>query len=570
MSKGTSMLSKNGGWGISTEGKDPKLCTNFYVAATEKVYIYRVPESKPTTYITLQARFSDGESEAFTVALSVLDKINWADVDDRCILYPNIAPATAQRYIATHIREKLADVAAEERYRLGRVGYHSVEGEPVYCAGGEIIRSPQADRSIVIEPEEIRDILDFDPTLSEEETAAEMFGLISLFPDVGRILLSYNLLFLMRELYVFAWKAPLFCLYVYGKSDSRKTTLCTFLCQLYDRRKGIVRPPRFDSSIPQLVRILYSKSDSVVVFDDLCPSESKEIQRKQEKALLQIVRIIGDGIKPGRVDMKASDLEMPPPKVGAVLTAEYLVSGTASDMARFLAIEVSPPDNETQGKLAVFQKDKPLVVSTFYRNFIQWTIDNYDWAKEFLAEWWRTYGQSDFTAFGTKVHGRLRETHYYLNTAYIMFLTYCTGKGVISEDDAKALHESFLKLLTELALAQQARVEEGKINTNSGVKIDYLAFIRELYKGGEFRLAPSAKEFNIETHDGVVHLGRLYLYGESFRRIIRATNVNLTDALDDLDSRGALVLGSKDRTVQLFVSPKEKRRCYAIHLTHLK
>jgi len=570
MSKASlSKVPKNGGWGISTDGKDPKLCTNFYADVTEKVYIYRVPESKPTTHVTLQARFSDGESEAFTVALSDLDKVNWADIDDRCILYPDVAPATAQRYIVNHIREKLPDAETKTQYRICKVGNYTVGDESGYCIGGEVLRPPQADRSIVIEPEGICGTLDYDPDLAEEEAIVDMFELMSLFPNLGRVLLAYNLLFLMWQLYAFAWKAPRFCLYIEGVTGAGKTTVSQFFCQLYNRRKGIEPPPRFDSSPAWLVQNLSELSHCVRVFDDLCPTDAKDVQREQEKTVIKVIRIIGDAVWPHRVN----DTKREPPAVGVVLIGEYLIKGTESDMARFLPIEVSPLDDETIQRLTVFQQENPLVTSTFYRNFIRWTVDNHDWAKAFLKEWWAAYGRSDFTAFGTKVHPRLRETHYYMNTAYAMFLEYCTEKGCILEEDARALHESFLKLLTELVLAQQVRVDEGKTNTKPDARIDYLAFIRELYKSGRFRLAPSAKEFNTEAHDGVVHLGRLYIYGESFRRIIGAANANLTAVLDDLESRGALVLGNeleKDRTVQLFINPKEKRRCYAIFLTHLK
>ena len=564
----------NNGWGIYTDcEKSPKWATNFVIEILDKIIVHRIPEVKPGVNIRLRLCFEDGGySSDITMPLSGLDKIKWTDMDERCLLNPNISEAKAQRHIVNNIRESLPLVESKTQYRLNRVGMQSVEGVNVFAAGGEVIRPPRAGGDEpIIEVEGVSYVLDYDPELTEQEAIAEMFELVSLFPDVGRMLLAYNLMSFMRELYVFAWKPPHFCFYVHGESDSRKTTLTTFFSQLYGRSKGIVRPPRLDSSIPKLVRILYSTSDCAKVFDDLCPSHSKEMQRQQEKAFLQIVRIVGDGIKPERVDAKETVSEMPPPTVGVILTGEYFIEDAKpSDIARMLPIEVSPPDEATLQKLAVFQQDKSLVVSTLYRNFICWIIANYDQLKSLLQEWWSIYSEPGFTAHGTKVHGRLKETHYYLNTAYVMFLEYCTEAGCISEDKAMVLHQSFLQLLTGLVQAQQARYEQAKLQKKPEVIVDYVAFVRKLYAEGRFRMASTSKGFNSLLYDGVVHINRLYLHGDNFRNILEGMNADVDEVLEGLATQGALVDGSDGRTIQLAIGDNKKVRCYAIFLSHLK
>jgi len=566
----STILALNPGWGIFTNDATQKQITNYLIEVVSVIYAHRIPEASPTTLIKLKMNFNDGNDNMFIVPLLELDKVNWVDKDMRCIHNEDIPRAKAQRHIANNIRKKLADpgVKTETQYRLSRVGLHIINGEPVFCTGGAVIRSPHVNTNeLVIEPDKIPCTLDVDLDITEEEAVMDMLELISLFPDVGRILLAYNFLYLMRELYVYAWKAPRFCVYTYGQTDSRKTSFGAFISQLYNRSTGIKNPPRLDSSIPQSVQIIFSSSDCVHVFDDLCPSDSKDIQRHQEKTFYQIVRIIGDGIEPGRV--KGFNIDMPPPRSGVILNGEYIL-GVDSDASRFLGINVEPPSKETLQRLVVFQKDKPLVVSTVYHYFIQWFISNYDWAKVFLREWWDVYSKADYVAFeGLKLHGRLKETHYYLNTAYIMFLEYCTEKGFIPESNAKELQQAFLELLSDLVGAQQMRVEQCKLNSESrpSVQVDYLSYIRKLYLDGTIRLAPSVKDFNDETHDGVVHLGRLFIYGESFRRIF--DDANHKDVLDELEAQGALFLGSEGRNVQIYVNAKRKPRGYAILLTHL-
>ena len=557
----------NGGWGVYTDEKDPKLLSNFYIEVIHRIDSYSSSESKPTSKVRLRLSFGTEQySEEFIEPLSELEKIKWLDKDIRCRLYPGVAPSKAQRYLADMIRKKLPDAPQKNQHQLKRLGMHVIEGEPVYCTGEGLVRpSPGIAKTYDIQIDPMPYTLDIDQNLSEEEATADMFELISLFPDVGRILLAYNLMCLMWEPYKAAWKAPRFCLYIYGPTASLKTTLSSFISQVYNRSKGIANPPRLNSSIPKAVELIYEKDHCAIILDDLFPSDSSQIQVKQEETLSETSRIIGDGVEPGRV--KGCDNKMEPPTVGLIFTGEYLI-GTESTASRILPIEVAPPDNETLQRLAVFQKDKPLAISTFYHNLIQWFITNYAWAQEFLKEWWDAYSKSDFEAcYGMVVHGRLKETHFNLNTAYVMFLEYCSEKGFISKDEAEALHQSFLKLITGLALEQQDRVVQGKLS-KSDVKVDYLAFIRKLYIDGTFKLAASAKEFDVKVHDGVIHLGRLNIYGERFREIVGTANANLDEVLDDLEARGALHHGKNERTTQIFDTGK--RRFYAIKLTHLK
>ena len=565
----------NGGWGISIDKgvSEPTWITNFHIEVKDRIDVYNDSESETIPHVMLKLSFGpEQHSEEFIEPLSALDKIKWYSKDTRSRLYPDVAEPTAQRHIADYIRERLPGTKPKKQYRLKRLGVNIIEGEAVFCTGGEVIRPPHdgdSDGPIIV-PDSIPHTLDYDPDLSEEEAAADTILLISLFPDFGRTLFAYNLMCLLWLLYKFAWKVPRFCLYIYGLTASLKTTLSAFISQIYNRSKGIENPPRLNSSIPKAVELIYEKDHCAIILDDLFPSDTVQIQRKQEETLSEVTRIIGDGVKPGRV--KGYDKNMGPPTAGVIFTAEYLLAGAESTLARLLPIEVAPPSHETRQRLVSFINDKPLAVSTFYRNFICWVISNYDGAQESLKACWDTYSKLDFAAhYGMGVHDRLRETHYYLNTAYVMFLQYCSEKGFISEDDADALRQSFLELLTDLVLEQEGRIKQSKL-LKQEIKFDYLAHIRKLHMDGTFKLAPSAKKFNAKVHDGVIHLGCLCIYGKRFREIFDTANVNLDVVLDDVKSQGALQMQSKkgNKTIQIFISKKEKRRFYAIKLTHLK
>jgi len=116
-------------------------------------------------------------------------------------------------------------------------------------------------------------------------------------------------------------------------------------------------------------------------------------------------------------------------KSGVLFTGEYLI-GNGSNAARLLPVEMTEPTNLE--RLRLLTKGKPLLLSTFYFYFIKWYIGNYHVILDFLKTWHATYSGLDMG-----VHLRLQETHFYLNTAYALFLQYLFDKSFISEEDVK-------------------------------------------------------------------------------------------------------------------------------------
>lgn len=542
-------------WLIHDNKNNP--ISNFYPKVISVAEVYKNEEDEPIKYAKLQLLIHDGQhSKIFTEPLSELDKIIWLDKDTRCRINPNIASTKARRYIADRVREAIPTAPIEKQYCIDRLGVQWVDSTPVFCTGKGFINShPSKQNNFKLKLGKIPYNLDIDSNLSEAEAAAEMFKFLTLSPNALRIILAHSLSYFMRDVYKSAWKSPCFCVFLYGKTGTKKTTISAFLTQIYNRAAGIVSPPRLDASIPAAVKILYEKSDCVVVLDDLFPAESKDLRKKQEDVLLEITRIIADGIEPAR--MNGNQVKKAPPTCGVLFTGEYVI-GKGSDAARLLPVEMTPVDGK---RLKQFQ-DKPLFLSTFYYFFIEWFISKYFEIKELLKKWHDIY---DVISLG--VHARLQETHYFLNTAYSLFLQYCYEKEFISEQDAKNLHRSFLKLLTTLIQAQNKRAEHGKVNEPT--KTDYVGLISTLYKNGHFKLTDNAKTFNEDEHDGVIHKGCLCLRSEKFEEKICCFSsvTSIDDVLDTLENQGALERGKAKRAKQIYATGN--KRFYFIPLGKL-
>ena len=143
-----------------------------------------------------------------------------------------------------------------------------------------------------------------------------------------------------------------------------------------------------------------------------------------EKTLLEILRVVADGIEPARV--KGGKVLKHPPKCGLLLTGEYYI-GSGSDAARLMPVEVNNPISSAD--LWECQKDS-LALSTFCRFYIQWYVNNYGKVVEGIKCLKENYLKENETG---NMHARIREMQFCLETAYRLYLLYRSEKKFITD-----------------------------------------------------------------------------------------------------------------------------------------
>ena len=536
-----------------TPKAEGKKISNFDILIHRQVNIHIDSQQESVPHVEVSLSFEKGDPiDKTRVPLSQLETIDWKALDYRATFIPQVAVARANRYIAADIRSKLDDLPTTEVYRLSHSGMYIINGEPVFCTGNEVIRpSSSGVQRPEIERERMSQRLDFDPDLSEGEAAAEMLNLIGLFPNPGRIILSQVLVALMRQAYEDAGKAPAFCIFLYGRTGTQKTTIASFLTQIYNRSKGIAELTRLNASRASAVELLMDAVDEVKVFDDLFPADSKQSRKSQEDVLFEITRLVGDGTIPAR--MKGGKVREGRPKCGVLFTGEYLI-GKGSDAARLLPVEMTKPDTRA---LRYFQ-EQPLIVSAFYRDFIAWFIENYDKTVEYLKEWLDEYRKTDLG-----VHDRLCETHFFLNTAYSLLLEYCEEKGILTKEDVLGFHSSFVELLNQLVQEQNERVSPSA--TVSATLGNVLERIKALYRNHQLSIASNKRQFDDAQHDGIVHSGCLCLRPHTLSHFFPSSDIN--DIARELETEGALTKGKDGLTKK--ISAIHGKYCYCIPLNRL-
>lgn len=534
--------------------KDGNRLGNFDIKIQRVVNIHDHPQGDGIPHVEISLAFEKGEpSKMVRVALSELAAIRWNTIDYRASFSPDVAVTTANRYLLDAIRSSLDGLPMVEVYQLSHPGLYKIAGRPVFCTGGGVIRPPaSAAQEPEIECESMPpQRLDIDPGLSEVEAVAEMLNLISLFPNPGRVILSQVLVALLRQAYEDAGSRPAFCVFLHGHTGTQKTTIASFLTQIYNRNDGIAELTRLNASCAAAVEMLMDTTDQVKVFDDLFPAASPQVRKDQEKVLAEITRYIADGTIPAR--MKGRKVREGHPMCGLLFTGEYLI-GEGSDAARLLPVKMTKPNTAA---LSYFQA-RPLIASTFYHNFIVWFIENYDKIVSYLKEWLDEYRKTDLG-----VHDRLRETHFFLNTAYVLLLEYCMEKGVLTEEEVRQLHSSFAGLLTQLVREQNERVSPTTSMPPSQGNI--LERIRELYRSERLSIPHNKRLFNDQEYDGVVHKDCLCLRPQALSRIFPSWEID--GIAHELEVQGALNKGKDGPTKK--ISAASGKYFYCIPLSCL-
>lgn len=533
-----------------TKDEHGKPLCNFRICIISADSIYTDAGQTPIPYVRFFLDFEDDSpknAKVHCVKVAEIDRINWLGLDIKCLYNPDVKKKTVERHLYDSLRHELQTAPERTVYRFRHAGMRLIEGKPVFCTGTEAIHDHSFGSNIFFEPDPMCQKLDVDEKLSEEDAAAEFFRLLTLSPNPSSVILAYKLGFFMRLGYERIGKIPKGCIYLYGRSGIQKTTYSSFLVQTYDRNSGIKSPSRLSASIPAAVNILLENPNDVVIMDDLFPADSNRKKDQQEELLIEITRYIGDGTVPAR--MKGKELLQGYPKCGVIFTGEYLI-GTGSDAARLLPVEMTKPDTT---ELGYFQAH-PLIVSTFYRNYITWFIYHYDEVCDTLIQLKETYENT-----ALNVHDRLKEMHFFLVSSYFFFMQYLYEKKLLPESDASRLYHSFNELLVKLVKKQNERVRRtggyGQLENE-----DYLQQIRKLYKTGQMHIASDAKTFDKEVHDGLLHRNKLYLRGDRVSAYFPGAKIK--DIADSLEAQGVLETGKSSRTKQ--VSGLKGLRFYVI------
>ena len=406
-----------GAKGETLRSADDKLIANFNVKL-EAVVNYITGDTTNKRYLLkfYNPEFA-GEAE---VDPKMLEKFDYGSIDDTLLLSPEIS--NAGKIMAYIIKNQAKDIEIKEKLLFNKLGWHNINGINCYCAGDKLISGIPLDNYVISENLSNKYHLEIDECLSEYDAGRYTTNLINIEPKISSLIFVGGLLGVMRQIIIDADIRVPCIIYVYGPSQTRKTTLTNLSVRIYNRSElqsdSSVSSMRVSSSEFKSEELVDELKDATFIFDDLYKESSVKLRKIYEARVRNLIRNFADNSS--RTTARSAFKN----NCQIVVTAEYLLK-SKTDIGRTMLIHV--PEKINSEKLAKCQS-QPLALSTFYYYFIKWLSVNYDNIVERLKKEYSLFRASSFTHKGN--FERLYEQFFLMNFVFCIYLDYLEESGI--------------------------------------------------------------------------------------------------------------------------------------------
>lgn len=367
---------------------------------------------KPDPHVTLTAILTDGTKiREISIPFRNLRNLDFqADLDHRCFDYTD----KARSHILRLIRCLVAQQQAVEVYRADTLGFLHYGDQVAYNAGSKLI----GDLGVKVELQTSGYHFCPPDNVSDEQLAAHIRAIIQLKPQVTAPIFAYFILGILRDLFREAGVPIKFCMFLYGKQQSMKTTLATYLCSLYDRHADPERHlHNLTSTEAALHKVLNVEKDMVCIIDDFNRDDSKKKEREQTDKLSGLIRAAANDV--GRKTIRGENSINGQP----LFCGEFLLQNPSTN-SRLLVLELEPGMIDKQ-KLLKIQQDANLLTA-FAEQFITWILKNYQRLCQLIAKMYSLF--LDLMADRVHYQERLNQSGVVMAIAYEVFLHFCNEK----------------------------------------------------------------------------------------------------------------------------------------------
>lgn len=389
---------------------DGEVITNYLpVVVAVKNY---VNVDRPDPHVTLTAILDNGTKlPEICTPLRDLKNLNFqTELDTQCWNRTD-----KSRYLIQRLIEYLvAQQQAVKVYRADTLGFLHYEDRVAYNAGSKVIGD------LGVEVELLTPGYHFCPpdNVSDEQLADHIQSIIKLKSQVTAPIFAYFILGFLRDLFRKAGVPIKFCMFLYGKQQSMKTTLASHLCGLYDRHLDVEQHlHNLTATEAKLHKILNIEKDMVCIIDDLNKDDSKKKEREQTDKISGLIRAAANDV--GRETIQGKDSINGQP----LFCAEYLLQNPSTN-SRLLILELEPGMIDKRNLLKI-QKNANLLTA-FSEQFIAWILKNYQKLCQLIENEYRSF----INQRADRIHyqERLNQSGAVMAISYEVFLSFCDEK----------------------------------------------------------------------------------------------------------------------------------------------
>ena len=374
-----------------------------------------------------------------------LVKIDYSEIDDRLLLRPTVAGAAKE--MAYYIKSQAQKTENVESIYFDKLGWHYINGKRYYCAGNIVLGADGRVHDGVVVSNELQEKyhLETDENLSKEKAAKQVWDYINIKPRITAILFTSGLLGVMHQIVLDAGVKIPCVTYLYGPTQTRKTTVSIFGTRFYNRSNlndVSVTSLRVSSTKVKTEELADELKDATVVLDNLFQDPSVKQRKEYEGRVRSVIRNLADNSS--RTTSRSAFKN----NSNVVVTAEYLME-SLTDVGRMFLIEVEKPlDSASLSRC----QENPMGISTFYYHFIIWLAENYDSTVEQLKRSYAEFRRD--SANQNRYFERLYEQGFLLTFAFNIFLQYL---DVNSEESGRRLENEFADFIIQ-TIKEQCKI----------------------------------------------------------------------------------------------------------------
>ena len=259
--------------------------------------------------------------------------------------------------------------------------------------------------------------------------------------------------------------APSYCLFLYGKTQTKKSTLAGLAMAHFGNFHGKNAPANFKSTGNSVEEMSFTCKDLPFWVDDFHPVGSPQEKRQMNATAQRVARAFGDGA--ARTRMRADgtlQISKPPRSIG-IITGEDLPDVGASGLARFYIVDVGKNDMEAavdDGRLTALQEDaRKGWLQRDMRGYIEWLSRHTAQLPEYLHKNFVKY-RDTARIMDSGEQARAPEAIACIMLGYNMMLSYYQHLRIITREEGDAMFTEAMRDLVQSSKAQSREMESEK------------------------------------------------------------------------------------------------------------
>lgn len=490
------------------QSKSPLKISNYFpVVKKLKKLVNPIGETVNLVTFSLWIKGSVTEHE-WTLPYQMVESYNYClKCDTRCY---NALDRQSRRYIYRVVSYQLRNCKKENIPYIDALGWTAFHNDYAHMLGDKLItKDGIVPNTEYYASERLSQFhFDIDEMLPVQEAIEDVFCLMSVDKMITPILIMNAFVGVTRSLFVDAQVPPQYVVYLTGPSQYGKTTLACKTNSLYnratDKQYALSNLLTTPATLQKKIALFRDASYCV---DDLFRSNNTSNMKAMEKALMDIIRIVGNDKE--REKQCGKETLGFSPNATVVCTAEYLLEDAFSTLARCVILHMDQPVNKKRLNAA----DKnPLALPTAVYYYIRWCAGHY---QEIVNEIVRLHKQYQTEIESINSHYmRLYENCFILRTEMRLFLEFCKDVGSVVETEFAESQKAFSNILIDIMERQKQEMNSMQEHSN------YVDAVATLFKEKKLCLAEK-DNYVIGEYDGVVKDDVICLDGDRITALLR-------------------------------------------------